>query len=512
MNNQPKNNPPRDGKEISLWQSNVVKPEITDIPHHYICDVVIVGGGITGITTALLLQQQGKKCIIAEGRTIGFGTTGGTSAHLNTFFDATYPDVEQDFGRDSAKLLAQAGKEAISTINCLIEQYHIQCDFELKDAFLFSENEKESKQLEKILKASIAAGIQASQENDNGIPMSFDMSVLFKDQGQFHPLKYIYKLAEVFINLGGIIVENTFIKENTYENGVHIVQSEKTRIKADHLVFATHIPPGITPLNFTCAPYRSYVLGVQLKDGQYADHLIYDMKEPYHYFRSHIINGQTFLLVGGEDHKTGHSNPETAFKNLEEYVRKYFSVSSIDYKWSSQYYIPVDGLPYIGQAPASDENIYIATGFNGNGMIFGTLSAQIISDQIMGTDNIYTDLFSPSRIKPIAGFTDFVKENADVAYRFLADRFSVEELDSLEAIEPEQGIIAELNGKKLAIYKDQQGHITALNPVCSHAGCIVQFNNIEKSWDCPCHGARYDVNGEVLTGPARNNLKKHTPN
>lgn len=509
-NEKQKTIPNRDSNTKSVWQLSADKKQF-NFPAHAsgtIYDTLIVGGGITGITTALMLQQSGQRCILAEAYNLGYGTTGGTTAHLNTFFDATYPEIKSDFGSDAAKTVADAGKEVFSIITGFIDKYKIDCDFEYKNGYLFSENEKETRQLKEILEASRDAGVQVVEERENGVPIPFEMSLLFKDQGQFHPLKYLIALAEEFVNLGGVICEDTLIRNTTFEDGLHTAQADHTEIKAKNLVYATHIPPGINLLHFRCAPYRSYVLGIKLENDNYPTDLTYDMQEPYHYFRTHVINGQKYLIVGGEDHKTGHDDPQKAFQNLETYARKYYRVASVDYQWSSQYYVPTDGLPYIGELPGGAERTYTATGFNGNGMMFGTLSAKIISEQILGKENPYAALFRPSRVKPVAGFTEFVKENADVAYRFFADRISVEEVESLKTLQLDQGIIINYHDKKLAIYKDLRGNINALSPVCTHAGCIVNFNDAEKTWDCPCHGGRFDIHGKVITGPPTKDLEQ----
>jgi len=496
----------RDAKTLSPWQ--LIPGEAYDPASETQCDTLVIGGGITGLTTALLLQWAGKQCIVAEAKSLGFGTTGGTSAHLNTFFDATYPEIEKDFGEEASKMMADSGKETLEWINGFITKYRVDCDFEYKDAYLFSETEEESKQLTEILEASRRAGIDVIEDRENGVPVPFQLSLLFKNQAQFHPIKYLQGLAAEFIKAGGIILENTFIKETFFEQDFHFSKSADVTIKAKNIVYATHLPPGLNLLDFRCAPYRSYVLGVKLKNENYPTQLVYDMKEPYHYFRTHVIDGQSYLLLGGEDHKTGHEDPEKAFESLEAYAKKYYTVDSVDFKWSAQYYVPADGLPYIGLLPGADERVYVASGFNGNGMIFGTLSGKVISDAILGIENRYAELFKPSRIKPVAGFADFVRENADVAYHFVADRFATEDLESLNELETESGIVVSYEDQKLAIYKDAGGKVTALNPVCTHAGCIVNFNAAEKSWDCPCHGGRFDLDGKVLTGPPRKDLQK----
>lgn len=498
----------RDGKNKSIWQSIAQKitPNLGKADDTSIYDVLIVGGGITGVTTALQLQKAGKKCIIAEASNLGFGTTGGTTAHLNTFFDTPYPQMESDFGQDGAKLVAEAGQTAIDAIKDFIKAYQIDCDFEQKDGYLFSQNEKETKELTEIFESCQKLGVAVKRVHENGAPIAFEQALCFPNQAQFHPLKYILALAEEFKSLGGVIAENTFIAETSFKDETYIATAQNLTIKAKNLVYATHMAPGINLLTFRCAPYRSYVLGVKLSDNDYPNSLIYDMKEPYHYLRTHVIDGQKYLIVGGEDHKTGHDDPTAAFSTLKDFATTYHACEEITFQWSAQYYEPADGLPYIGELPGGDDRTYIATGYSGNGMIYGTLSGLIIADLILGRANKFADLFKPSRIKPIAGFTEFVKENADVAYHFVADRIATADLESLTDLQRGEGKVVDFEGKKVALYKDEQGIITALNPVCTHAKCIVSFNSEEKSWDCPCHGGRFDLEGKVITGPPRADL------
>ena len=500
----------RDSTTVSPWQIGIesITNNIEDLSDT-VFDVMIIGGGITGITTALLLQQQGKKCIILEGHNIGFGTTGGTTAHINTFFDSTYPEIESAFSAEATKLVADAGKQAIEMIRAMVTNHQIDCDLENKTGYLFSQDEKQTQQLEEILEASQRAGVTVKESQQNGLPIEFLKSIEFKSQAQFHPLKYINGLAEEFIRLGGVIKENTFVRQVKTENHIHYAETDDQEFKAICLVWATHVPPGVNQFSFRCAPYRSYVLGIRLKNGaEYPKDLAYDMEEPYHYFRSHNIEGEEILILGGADHKTGHADPEEAFATLEKYARKYFDVEEIPFQWSSQYYVPVDGLPYIGPMNDIEENIFVATGFNGNGITWGTISGQVISDAILEKENAYAELFKPSRMKPVAGFTEFVKENADVVYHFITDRFKTDDIDSFSELQRGEGKVIDYDGEKIAVYKDEKGLLTALHPTCTHAGCTVQFNAVEKSWDCPCHGGRFDLDGKVITGPPRTGLSR----
>lgn len=499
----------RDGRNQSLWQKstaattgrNVFDPSIT-------YDVLIVGAGITGLTTALMLQKAGLSCVIAEAHNIGFGTTGGTSAHINTFADTTFAEVENSFSEKEAKQFAESIADSVELINELVQTYQIDCDFKWTKAYVYSENDKETKQLKQILYSSVRAGVKVSVTNQVPVNIGYQKAIVFERQAQFHPLNYILGLQKEFLNFGGILLEGTRIEHLKSEDGIHVAYAEALRILARKVFYATHIPPGgINVLHFKNAPYRSYVIAVTLLDEQYPDALVYDMQEPYHYFRTHIIDGQKYLIAGGHDHKTGHGEPEQSLKDLIDYTKRCYPVKDIFAQWSSQYYVPADGLPYIGQLPGASHGVYAATGFNGNGMILGTVSAMVISDLILQGESEYEELYDPARIKPIAGFTEIIKEGADIVARFIGDRFGLEQIDSVFQLQVDSGEIIEYDSQKLAIYKDPVGNILALDPVCTHTKCIVQWNNLEKSWDCPCHGARFNTDGTVMTGPAREDLR-----
>jgi len=501
-------NIPRDGQLESSWQINLPEPGENKAEQHTgdTYDCLIVGGGITGLSTALLLQRAGNKTIIAEANTIGFGTTGGTSAHINTIADTNYKEAESAFGKEGAQLFADAIQEGFALIKSNIDQYKIDCDYEPKTGYIYAETDEEVTILDDIYDGAVKVGVPVKYIEEVPVPIKYIKALQFDGQAQFHPLKYLKGLQAAYIAAGGIIVENTLVQTLKHEDGIHIAEAATQSIRAKKVIYATHMPPNINVLNFEAAPYRSYVLAVKLKSGKYPDALIYDTQEPYHYIRTHVINGQELLLVGGADHKTGHDDPEKAFADLEKYVRKYYNVSSVKYRWSSQYYIPADGLPYIGQMPLTADGVYCATGYNGNGMMLGSIAGKILCDMVRRRPNRYEELFSPSRIKPIDSFKEFVKENADVVYHFVADRLSIHEIDYIKRLQPGTGKVVEFDGKKIAAYRDEQGNIHALNPVCTHAGCIVAWNGEEKTWDCPCHGARYTIEGDILTGPATRGL------
>jgi glycine/D-amino acid oxidase-like deaminating enzyme/nitrite reductase/ring-hydroxylating ferredoxin subunit len=499
----------RDGATTSLWQHNI--PDFTTaaatIPDQLL-DVVIVGGGITGITTALQLQLAGKKCLVAEAHTLCFGTTGGTTAHLNTFFDNDYKTIIQDFGEESAQLVARATRQALNLVKHNVETYNIDCGYAEKDGYVYAQNADQQKQLSGIMDASLKAGVAVAFSASIPVPVPFEKAIVYKGQAQIHPTQYVLALAKAFEQAGGIILQHCHVTEVADKEPL-VIQTSLGEIKAHKLIYATHIPPGINLLHFRNAPYRSYAMAVTLQDGAYPDGLAYDMYDPYHYYRTQEVDGQQYLIAGGEDHKTAHVvNTEACFDHLESYLRTHFKVDQIAYKWSSQYFEPSDGLAYIGQLPQHSSNMLVATGFGGNGITYSHIAAITLTDLIVKGESELAKLFAPSRLKPVAGFEAFVKENADVVKEFIGKRIGVEQLEELAGLAPGEAKVVKFEGKQLAIYKGENGSVHALSPVCSHAKCIVDWNRAEKTWDCPCHGARYSIEGEVLTGPARHALEK----
>jgi glycine/D-amino acid oxidase-like deaminating enzyme/nitrite reductase/ring-hydroxylating ferredoxin subunit len=498
----------RDGASTSLWQAN--RPDYQPANgwnKDEVYDILIIGGGITGLTTALLLQQEGKKCLVAEGQTLGFGTSGGTTAHLNTLVDATYPTIEDNFGKQGARQVANATAGAIALVESLTKKYQISSGFSYQTAWLYAQEEQHIEQLDQVYEASRRAGLTVEQADTIPVPFSFKKAYRFGGQGQIHASNYLLGLAEAFEKAGGVIVQRCLVQDLTHDDPLRATTSIGD-IRARQVVYATHQPPGISIFNFRLAPYRSYASAFTLKNDNYPQGLAYDSKENYNYFRTQESDGQRYVIAGGFDHKTGHEdNTEQIFAELEAYQRAHFEVAEFAYRWSSQYYESVDGLPYIGSFPGQD-GVYLGTGFGGNGVTYGTVTAMILCDMLLGRPSPYEEVFSPARIKPVASFTNFVKENADVVSMFVGKRFSYEKITELADLAPGEAKTVKWEGTTLALYKDENSRVYALDPVCPHAKCIVVWNSGEKSWDCPCHGARYAVDGGLLTGPARTGLTR----
>ncbi|MEP6594691.1 MAG: FAD-dependent oxidoreductase [Ginsengibacter sp.] len=404
--------------------------------------------------------------------------------------------------------MATVARKAIDLVMKNIKEYNIDCGFSERPAYIFSRDDKQTKELEDIYKASEKAGCEVKYSDTLTVPIDFEKVMIVERQAQFHPSKYFYALAKAFEDAGGALIQDCRVT-GIKENDILEIESTLGKINARQIVYATHVPPGVNLLHFRCAPYRSYVMAIKLRDKNYPNGLAYDMYDPYHYYRTQEADGERYLIAGGEDHKTAHEeNTEACFTRLEGYLRKYFDIEEISFRWSSQYYESTDGLPYIGQLPGHTDNIFVATGFGGNGITYSQVAAMVLTDIIVEGKSKYEKLFNPARIKPVAGFTNFVKESADVVGILAGQWFSSSKIKEVTELAKGEARVVKYEGHSIALFKDDDGNLHAVNPACTHIKCIVEWNTAEKTWDCPCHGSRFSVDGEMFTAPARKNLEK----
>lgn len=498
----------RDGYRTSLWQDSVPPYQCVSEVRSNKYDVVIVGGGITGISIAHQLQKAGKNCLVLEANTLCFGTTSGTTAHLNTLLDTPYTTIRKNFNADSAAIIAQATASAIQLIKENIRDYQIDCSFEETSAYLFSQNEEEDKELEEIGKASIEAGLPLSFPEIIPFPIPFISAFEASGQAKFNPVQYVYGIAKAFERIGGHIKQECRVT-GIEETEMIEVQTSSGSFVCTDLIYATHIPPGVNLVHLRCVPYRSYAMAVTLENDNYPEGLAYDMKDPYFYYRTQVVNGERYLIAGGRDHKTGEEiDTEMRFMELEAQVRKHFAIKEVAYKWSSQYFESADGLPYIGHLPGHPEHIYVATGFGGNGMVYSQVAAMVLRSLLTDRETDLSKLLDPNRLKPVAGFKSFIGHNAHVAAELVSRLFSGQKIEEMVEIAPGEGKVVSYEGEKIAVFKNENGELHAINPVCTHLKCEVKWNGAERSWDCPCHGARYDTDGKVLTGPADKDMQQ----
>jgi glycine/D-amino acid oxidase-like deaminating enzyme/nitrite reductase/ring-hydroxylating ferredoxin subunit len=467
-------------------------------------EVVVVGGGITGVTTALLLASQGKRVTLLETRQLGAGVTGATTAHLTEALDARYHVLESDFGAEGAQLARASSRAAIEKISDLASG--VDCGFERVPGYLYGTRDEHLSELDAEVLAAERAGAKVRRTNDVPLPLPTRGAVVFEDQAQFRPLDYLAGLAARLVNTGAQVFEDVTVLDVETNGQLRLKTSKGHAVTADAVVLATHAPFQSLRLQLELAQYRSYAVAGPAASPLRG--LFWDLEDPYHYVRSATVDGQDYLIVGGGDHRTGtlpEGGPDAPYQELDALSAKLGAPANE--RWSAQVAEPSDGLPFIGKIDPKVE-LYVAQGFSGNGMTLGTLSAMLISDALLGRENPYAKLYRPDRFKPLASAAAVVSENAETAVHLVAGHVKPVSDEPLETLPIGEGRIIKNDGKKLAVYRDQDGAIHAVSAICTHQGCQVAFNPTECSWDCPCHGSRFDIDGGVLDGPAKQPLEK----
>jgi glycine/D-amino acid oxidase-like deaminating enzyme/nitrite reductase/ring-hydroxylating ferredoxin subunit len=467
-------------------------------------DVAVVGGGITGVTTAILLKLAGKKVALLEARRVGSGVTAGTTGHLTEVLDTRYRELERRFGEDGAALVAASSRAAIEQIAALELRLHARSGFERIPGYLFSEREDERDALSEELACMRRAGLAATS-SDVPLPLSIQAGIRIEDQAAFHPLEYVLSLAAKVPGDGSHVFERTRVHNVDEGEPCRVHVANGPSLRADDVVIATHSPLNQAVLQTKVAQYRSYVVSGAVAKAPLG--LFWDTNDPYHYVRSYRHDGTTELIVGGEDHKTGDDeHADAPFERLTAYAAR-LGLEKPRFRWSSQVVEPVDGLPFIGKN-AGAEHVYVATGFSGNGLTFGTLAAMILRDACIGSHNPYAEIYAPGRLKPFTKLASFLSENVDFPLHLLSDALKAPTARSLDEVPRGDGRIVRVHGRRVAAYRDESGRLHTVSPICTHLGCHVVFNTTEKSWDCPCHGSRFGVDGGVLDGPASQALEQ----
>lgn len=472
-------------------------------------DVAIVGGGITGVTTALLLKLAGKKVALLEARRVGSGVTSGTTGHLTEVLDTRYRQLEKSFGEDGAALVAASSRAAIEQIATLdggldAGSGFAGSGFERIPGYLFTEREDERDVLDEELACMRRAGLSAHAA-EVPLPIPIKAGIRVDDQAEFHPLDYLLSLASKIPGDGSYVFEQARVHNVDEGEPCRVHVSDGPSLRADQVIIATHSPLNEAVLQTKVAQYRSFVVSGAVPNAPRG--LFWDTSDPYHYVRSYRHEGKTELIVGGEDHKTGiEEHADAPFERLGAYAAR-LGLENPRFRWSAQVVEPVDGLPFIGKN-AGAERVYVATGFSGNGLTFGTLAAMILRDACVGSFNPYAELYDPKRLKPFTKLATFLSENVDYPLHLLSDALKAPTARSLDEIPSGEGRIVRVQGRRVAAYRDEKGRLHTVSPICTHLGCHVVFNPTEKSWDCPCHGSRFGVNGNVLDGPASKPLER----
>ena len=509
------------GHTTSVWMDTTEVPQFQPLTQDLRSNVCVIGAGIAGMTTAYLLARAGRAVVLIDDGPIGGGETSRTTAHLTAALDNRYYNIERMHGEEGARIAAESHMSAIHRIETIASMEDIDCDFQRVEGFLFLGGENTRKDLERELEATHRAGITDTQLVDK-IPFGFwdsGPALRFPRQATFHPLKYLKGLARAILRDGGKIY--TGVHAERIEDGepAKVTTSGGHTIHADNVVVCTNTPINDWLIIHTKqAAYRTYVIGARVPKGSVPHGLYWDTPNPYHYIRVQTAEDKSgheldydVLLVGGEDHKTGQAvNTDERFVRLEAWTRERFPmVERVDYRWSGQVIEPVDYMAYIGKNPGGDEHIWIATGDSGNGMTHGTIAGIVLNELVQGRKHQWSRLYDPSRVR-LRATPEFVKENVNVAEQY-KDWFTGSETGDVAAIKPGEGAIIGRGRGKLAVYRDERGDIHRLSAVCTHLYCIVRWNDTERTWDCPCHGSRFDPYGKVVNGPAIVGLSPVSP-
>jgi glycine/D-amino acid oxidase-like deaminating enzyme/nitrite reductase/ring-hydroxylating ferredoxin subunit len=489
----------------SIWKKAERFPEFPRLDADLHVDVAVVGGGITGLSTALLLAEAGKRVALVERDRLGSGVTGATTAHVTEVLDTRYHELESKFGQPAAARIRAASREAIEMIAKTSSGAANGCGFRRLSGYLFAEDETQVSELDDELDAAERAGL-AVERADVPLPFRTRAGLRFANQAQLQPLAYLGALLDRMPQGKVKVFERTAVLDLDTKSGLRLEVQGDHSITCDQVVLATHQQFVSNSIEVQVVQHRSYA--VAGRASRAPDGLFWDLADPYHYVRRFTVNGDSYVIVGGEDHRTGEApegGADAPYRNLDAYLAR-FGVAP-EMRWSSQVVEPSDGLPFIGK-PSKDQEVYVATGFSGNGMTFGTLSAMLIRDQILGRANPYAELFAADRVKLLASLPHLITENADTALHLVGDRLRGVSDEPLENLPVGAGCIIKSQGEKLAVYRDLDGTLHALSAICTHKGCQVAWNGVERSWDCPCHGSRFNTRGHVLDGPATKPLEK----
>ena len=499
------------GRTTSVWMTTATVPDFSKLLTNAQADVCIVGAGIAGLTTAYLLGRAGKSVIVLDDGPIVSGETERTTAHLVTALDDRYVDLERLHGEKGARLAAESHSEAIDRIAQIVRDEHIDCDFEYLNGYLFVPPGESTNVLDREMAAAQRAGLRYVHLVPRTAITSFDSgrALCFSRQAQIHPLKYLAALSQAIIRDGGRIYTKTHATKIAGGKSARIATQDGLTVTSGAVVVATNTPVNdLLAIHTKQAAYRTFVIGAIVPAGSISKGLYWDTADPYHYVRlsRSLSVGSEVLIVGGEDHKTGQADDaEARYARLEKWACARFPMMThVAFRWSGQVMQPVDGLAFIGRNPMDEPNVYIATGDSGNGMTHGTIAGMLFTDLIQGRDNAWSTLYEPSR-KTLGALNIFAKETLNMAAQY-ADWVTPGDVKEDLLVPPGSGAVVRRGLKKIAVYCDDAGRLHERSARCPHLEGIVMWNHSEQTWDCPCHGSRFDRFGKVVNGPAISDL------
>ncbi|NOV02296.1 FAD-dependent oxidoreductase [Paenibacillus planticolens] len=491
----------------SLWTATSNTPSFPKLTNDIKVDVAIVGAGISGITTAYLLSKQGLKVALIEAGRMLTGTTGHTTAKITAQHDLIYDEFISHFGEEQTKLYYEANAEALQFMKQTIHEHQISCDFTEEDAYVYTNLDEFIGKIAAESAAYERLGIPGAYIEQTPLPFETKAAVVMKNQAQFNPIPYLLHLVHHAVEQGCQIYEQTTAVSIEKGNPATVITSEGHRITCRYAVSCSHFPfyDGGGFYFAKMHANRAYILAVKTAK-EFPGGMFICAEEPKRSLRSTMLHGEKVVLIVGESHKTGQGICTLQhYEALQSFGEEHFGIKEIYYRWSAQDLVTLDKLPYIGQTASLDPNILVATGYKKWGMTTGTAAALLFEKLITEKKSPYQELFKPARFHADPSLRTFFVQNADVAQHFVSGKLEMI-FKKPEELEHDEGAVVKANGKRAGAYRDEQGQLHLVDTTCTHMGCEVEWNQGERSWDCPCHGSRFSYKGEVLEGPAKKPL------
>ncbi|MCI8273728.1 MAG: FAD-dependent oxidoreductase [Clostridia bacterium] len=493
----------------SLWIETTKEDiKLSTLEREEEAEICVIGAGLFGLTSAYYLTKQGKNVIILEKGEIGQKVSGNTTGKITSLHGLFYNHLIEDYGEEYAKKYLEANEQAIKNIKQIVEEEKINCDLEERDAYTYTTSQDEVIEIQKEVDAVQKLGKEAEFVTKTELPFQIKGAIKFKNQLQFHARKYMIGLAKKIAEKNKIC-NYTTVTDVVREDERYKIYTDKGCIYAKYVILATHYPIVNTPGFHFLKMYQStsYIIAIEtekkLPQGMYIN-----IREPIYSCRTANYNGKQILLIGGSDHKTGKPiQDDSNYRNLENKAKELYPDCKVLFKWNTRDCIGIDKIPYIGEFSKFMPEMYVGTGFKKWGMTSSNIAANIVVDKILGKENKYEEIFTATRIKPIKNRWEMSNMLKETVNSIALNKFKIEPAE-ISKIENDNGAIIEINGENVGIYKDPEGKIYAIKPNCSHLGCLLSWNNLDKTWDCPCHGSRFDYKGKNIYEPAINELEK----
>ena len=486
-------------RHIAYWNATAPASDHPRLAGDLEVDVAIIGGGIVGVTAARLLKDRGLKVALVEARRVGEEVTGKSTAKITSQHNIAYTVIERKFGEAGARAYADANEAGLRTIIDLTDRHGIGCNLERKPAFTYTTEESHTAEIEAEVELARLLGLPASLTRDTGLPFDVAAAMRWDDQAQFHPVRYVKGLAATLPGDGCHVFERSRVVDWSNDR----IATEEATVRARFVFMATHLPLGKTGFFFAeNYPHMHPVIMGRADASRVPDGMYISVETPRHSARGHTDDdGRSWMIFTGPSFTHGRVDEERErFAEIERFAREHFGVTA-DYRWTNEDYTPMDHAPFIGWSSSGDDALLVATGFNAWGITTGTAAAMLIADIVTDKKNPWEALFDARRIKPMASAGKFTKGNAEAAGH-LVGGYLARKPHSFAKLAPGEAAILKIDDDNVACYRDGEGRLHAVSAVCTHLGCIVGWNETDRSWDCPCHGSRFDLDGEVIHGPA----------